>query len=230
MALSPASGNFLIQMSLSRLSWAVDGASLRSMVFAVSVVLSSQVLCPRVPLPWSPWLSAVFSQLRDSVGSAWALCLSQLAVSPVGLTSSVFFLLRNIILCYLMPSVLQLLFHKVLVAQSCLTHCDPMDLAHQALLSMEFSRPQYQSRLPFPSPGDLPNPETESWVSWIQADSLLSEPPGIVIIKWICRILFTHFPIGGHLDCFFFSFCNSCYSEQPEKCFCWVVCKHVSRP
>ena len=42
--------------------------------------------------------------------------------------------------------------------QSCLTLRDPMDyIAHQALLSMEFSRQEYWSGLPFPSPGDLPD-------------------------------------------------------------------------
>ena len=34
-------------------------------------------------------------------------------------------------------------------------------VAHQAPLSMEFSRQEYWSRLPFPSPGDLPNPRIE---------------------------------------------------------------------
>ena len=37
------------------------------------------------------------------------------------------------------------------VAQSCPTLCDPMDPP-----SMEFSRQEYRSGLPFPSPGDLP--------------------------------------------------------------------------
>ena len=44
---------------------------------------------------------------------------------------------------------------------SCLTLCDPMDVARQALLSMEFSRREYWSGLPFLSPGDIPNPQTE---------------------------------------------------------------------
>ena len=43
------------------------------------------------------------------------------------------------------------------VAQSCPTLCNPMDLAYQAPPSMEFSRQEYWSGLPFPSPGDLPN-------------------------------------------------------------------------
>ena len=45
--------------------------------------------------------------------------------------------------------------------QSCLTLCDPMDCNLSAPLSMEFSRQEYWSGLPFPSPGDLPNPGIE---------------------------------------------------------------------
>ena len=63
--------------------------------------------------------------------------------------------------------------------QSCLTLCDPMDcVAHQAPLSMGFSRQEYWSGLPFPSPGDLPNPGIEPRSSALQADSLVSEAPG----------------------------------------------------
>ena len=51
-------------------------------------------------------------------------------------------------------------------------------LAPQALLSMEFSRQEYWSGLPFPLPGDLPDPGIESGSSALLADSLLSEPPG----------------------------------------------------
>ena len=47
------------------------------------------------------------------------------------------------------------------VAQLCLTLCDPMDYTHQAPLSMGFSRQEYWSRLPFSSPGDLPDPGIE---------------------------------------------------------------------
>ena len=45
--------------------------------------------------------------------------------------------------------------------QSCLTLCDPMDVAHQAPLSMRFSRQEYWSRLPCPPLGDLPDPGIE---------------------------------------------------------------------
>ena len=51
-------------------------------------------------------------------------------------------------------------------------------VAHQAPLSMGFSKQEYQSGLPFPSPGDLPDPRIEHTSPALQADSLPSEPPG----------------------------------------------------
>ena len=51
-------------------------------------------------------------------------------------------------------------------------------VAHQAPLSVRFSRQEYWSGLPFPSPGDLPNPGIEPGSFALQADSLLSELPG----------------------------------------------------
>ena len=45
--------------------------------------------------------------------------------------------------------------------QSCPTLCDPMEVALQVPLSMEFSRQEYWSVLPFPPPGDLPYPRIE---------------------------------------------------------------------
>ena len=54
----------------------------------------------------------------------------------------------------------------------------PRTVAHQASLSMEYSRQEYWSGLPFPSPVDLPDPEIEPGSPALQADSLPSEPPG----------------------------------------------------
>ena len=54
----------------------------------------------------------------------------------------------------------------------------PWTVAHQAPLSMEFSRQEYWSGYPFPSPGDLPNSGIEPRSPALQADTLLSEPPG----------------------------------------------------
>ena len=50
-------------------------------------------------------------------------------------------------------------------------------VAHQAPLSMGFSRQEYWSGLPFPSPGDLPNPGIEPGSPALQANDLSSEPP-----------------------------------------------------
>ena len=57
----------------------------------------------------------------------------------------------------------------VKVAQSCLPLCDPMDY---------ISRPEYWSKYPFPSPGDLPNPGIKPRSPALQADSLTAEPQG----------------------------------------------------
>ena len=63
--------------------------------------------------------------------------------------------------------------------------CEPLSCAWlfvtrdcQAPLSMGFSRQEYWSGLPFPSPGDLPDPGIELRSPALQADSLPSEPPG----------------------------------------------------
>ena len=52
------------------------------------------------------------------------------------------------------------------VAQSCLTLCDSVD----HIQSMEFSRPEYWSGLPFRTPGDLPNPGIKPRSPILQAD------------------------------------------------------------
>ena len=56
----------------------------------------------------------------------------------------------------------------------CLTLCDPTDVARQAPLSMGFSRQEYWSGVPFPPPGDLPDPGVEPPFPSpaLQADSL----------------------------------------------------------
>ena len=54
----------------------------------------------------------------------------------------------------------------------------PWTVAYQTPPSMGFSRQEYWSGLPFPSPGDLPNPRIEPWSPALCTDSLLFEPPG----------------------------------------------------
>ena len=54
----------------------------------------------------------------------------------------------------------------------------PWTVAHEAPISIEFSRQEYWSELPFSSPGDLPDPGIEPGSSVLQADTLPSELPG----------------------------------------------------
>ena len=54
----------------------------------------------------------------------------------------------------------------------------PWTVAYQAPPSMGFSRQEYWSGLPFPFPGDLPDPGIEPGSPAFQADALTSEPPG----------------------------------------------------
>ena len=71
---------------------------------------------------------------------------------------------------------LDIIIYMVVQSLSCVmqSHVD-----HQALLSIGFSRQEYWSGLPFPSPGDLPDPRVEPRSPALQADSLLTELPGI---------------------------------------------------
>ena len=69
-----------------------------------------------------------------------------------------------------------------LVANLCLTLATPWTVACQVLLSMGFSRQEYWSGLPFPSPGDLPDPGIEPRSPALQADSLPTELRGKPIL------------------------------------------------
>ena len=65
----------------------------------------------------------------------------------------------------------------------------PWTVAYQAPLSMEFSRQEYWSGLPFLPPGYLPDPGIEPGSPAFQADALLSESPGKPLNK--ATVLFT---------------------------------------
>ena len=79
-----------------------------------------------------------------------------------------------------------------LVAQSCPTLCDPVDCRLQParfLCPQGFSRQDYWSGLPYPPPGDFPNPGIKPRSPASQADSLPSELSG----KSICIYRHGHF-------------------------------------
>ena len=70
----------------------------------------------------------------------------------------------------------------------------PWTVAYQVRPSMGFSRQEYWSGLPFPSPGDLPDPGIEPRSPALQADALTSKPPGKPhFIKIDTKISVKHF-------------------------------------
>ena len=75
---------------------------------------------------------------------------------------------------------------KVLVAQLCLTLCDPMDHSLPGS-SVHGILQQHWSGLPFPSPRDLPDPGIEPGSPALQADCLPTEPPGKHILNYIFK-------------------------------------------
>ena len=71
--------------------------------------------------------------------------------------------------------------------QLCLTVI-PWTVAHQAPLFMGFSRQEYWSGLPFPSPGDLLGPGIKPASLTLEADALTSEPPEKEVCMQTCRV------------------------------------------
>ena len=62
----------------------------------------------------------------------------------------------------------------------------PWTVAYQAPLSMGFSRQEYWSGLPFPSPGDLPDPGIEPGFPALEADALTSETAAMKLKDAYC--------------------------------------------
>ena len=73
-----------------------------------------------------------------------------------------------------------------------------LTVAYQTPLSLEFSRQEYWSGYPFPSPGDHPNSGIEPGSPALQADSLPSEPPGKPTIEET-QIIFFKIKLWKHL-------------------------------
>ena len=72
------------------------------------------------------------------------------------------------------------------LTQLCPTLCDP-----RTIQSMEFSRPEYWSGYPFPSPGDLPNPGIEPRSPALEVDSAPAEPQGKPCVFAMCISLYS---------------------------------------
>ena len=102
------------------------------------------------------------------------------------------------------------------VTQLCPTLCDPWTVAYQAPLSMEFSRQEYWSGLPFPSPRALPDPGIEPRSPVLQVDALLSELLG----KPQCRVLWFQSLVQENPIC--------CAATKPMCHNYWSLCALVS--
>ena len=80
------------------------------------------------------------------------------------------------------PALLYMAEGEGEVAQSCLTLCDPVDCSLPGFSIHGILQARIlEWVLPFPSPGDLPNPGIEPRSPALQAHSLPSEPPGTVL-------------------------------------------------
>ena len=126
-------------------------------------ILCNALQCTRVPLykEWQRFLSTqknlYYSFLLVYTARPYFLCF--------------FFLLANGLCVCVCAQLLQL----------CPTLCDPWTVACQVPLFMEFSRQEYYSGQPFPSPWDFPDTVIKPRSPALQVDSLPSETPG----KWI---------------------------------------------
>ena len=91
----------------------------------------------------------------------------------------------------------------------------PWTVACQAPPSKGFSRQEYWSGLPFPSPGDLPNPGIKPRSPSLKAASLLSDPPGrpMELFKWGRGSVITSFS-ASNLFCYY---CWRINMERKEK-------------
>ena len=138
------------------------------------------------------------------------------------------------------------LFHCVCVRSVVWLFATPWTVAHQAPLSMGFSRQEYGSGLPFPPPGNLPNPGTEplSFVSPALADGFLPlhylgslcvcvcvcvhlgcfhilAIVAVAVVSFQIIVLFWYMPrswIAGPCDIFIFSFLRNLYTGFHSDC------------
>ena len=128
---------------------------------------------PLLP-PW-PWPCSPVSALQ--LQKIWVFLN---VVEAIWLLNLAFKSLMNISECVFLSFFLS-------VAKLCPILATPWTVACQAPLSMGFSRQEYWSGLPFPPPGDLPNPGTKPGSPVLQADSLMTELCGMNVCCCLYR-------------------------------------------
>ena len=131
----------------------------------VSIAFTSSVKNARINMHrkiCDHWKGALTGSREAFRAKMWVLCGSwSMNRNPMGLQAKE------------VPCV-----HKMKLLSPVWLLANPRTIAYQAPLSMEISRQEQWSGLPFPSPGDLPNVGIESRSPTFQADALPSEPPG----------------------------------------------------
>ena len=86
----------------------------------------------------------------------------------------------------------------------------PWTVAHKAPPSMGFSRQEYWSGFPFPSPGKLPDPGIKPRSPALEADALTSEPPGKPLlsakrkVKFLSKVIFKILELEGCVGFIYF--------------------------
>ena len=113
----------------------------------------------------------------------------------------------------------------------------PWTVAHKAPLSVGFSRQEYWGGLPFPSPGDLPNPRVELQLPALQANSLPSESYCLWIQSLCCldgcitrksKVLCTNAPCPTDLDLATQHHCSLLTPDQWQLST-WILIQALSR-
>ena len=122
-----------------------------------------------LPSPFFPWSGLSTSNLGFHY-------------MPIQGSSSVFYLFILLLCCEYLKGLthfcLSVICGKVKLLSLVRLFATLWTVAYQAPPSMKFSRQEFWSGLPFPSPGDLPDPEIEPRPPPLEADTLTSEPPG----------------------------------------------------
>ena len=120
------------------------------------------------------WLPISISMVSANLGLCRTI-VSAIEINPCISGPTQFTLMLFRIICFMEVELQDI--RKDYISQVWL-FVTPWTVAHQAPLSMGFSRQEYWSGLPFPSPGDLPDPRMEPRSLALQADSLPAEPQG----------------------------------------------------
>jgi len=106
----------------------------------------------------------------------------------------------TIISAYIQPhGIFISMIYYCLATKSCLTLCDPMDLAHQAPPSVGFPRQENWSGFPFPSPGVLPSPGIGPTSPALAGGFYSMEPPGRPPCPWSSELIFV-FVLAHFMD------------------------------